>query len=114
MDKPRLLVVEDHEGTRHVLRSLFIRLGWEVRVAGTIAEGLALLEPPPHCVLLDLMLPDGGGEIILRRIRAGHLPIRVVLTSGCGDPARLRQVQSLKPEALLQKPVDFAEVCRVC
>jgi two-component system response regulator RegA len=58
----RLLIVDDHEPTRSALRTLFALKGWDVRVAGTLADGLGLLSPPPDCVLLDLMLPDGNGD----------------------------------------------------
>src|SRR4051794_3761034 len=72
MDRPRLLVVDDDPCTRMALHALFTRRGWEVALASTVAAGLAGLVPSPHCVILDLMLPDGGGEAILREVRANH------------------------------------------
>src|SRR4051812_17198958 len=60
MNRPRLLVVDDDPYTRSALHALFTRQGWHVLLAATVAEGLALLDPAPCCVVLDLNLPDGG------------------------------------------------------
>jgi DNA-binding NarL/FixJ family response regulator len=111
-----VLIVEDHEVTRTTLARL-LRLhldGWEVLTAATIAEGLALVESEPSCVILDLMLPDGDGEIVLRRVREARLRTRVAVTTGTGDEARLEAVRRLGPEALLRKPVDPREIYEVC
>lgn len=112
----RILIIEDHESTRNVLRSTLRREGHEVATAGTIAEGLTLLAfgPTPDCVVLDMDLPDGRGETVLRAIRDGHMPVRVAVCSGMTDPARWDAVRNLGPEALLRKPVEMAEVCRAC
>src|SRR5687767_618871 len=67
----RILIVDDDEPTRDILRLIFRRLGWEATAVGTIAEGMALLDrdPPPDGLLLDLDLPDGRGETVLRKVR---------------------------------------------
>ena len=112
---PRVLIVEDHASTRRVLRSFFVRRGWQVKVAGTLAEGMASLKPPPDCLVLDLMLPDGPGEEILRKVRAEGIRIGVVVvTTGLSDPARLGEVAKLGPVILIQKPIDLEVVGRLC
>src|SRR3954470_3877452 len=115
MDKNRVLIVEDPKGTRSALRSLFSRKGWHVTQAATVAEGLDLLNPPPDCLVLDLMLPDGGGEAVLRKVRKDDLPTRVVaVTTGVSDPGRLAGVKELNPDVLLSKPIDPSVLVRVC
>src|SRR3954469_6595284 len=113
MDAAKILIVDDHEPTRHVLRSLLQRRGHEVVEAGTIASGLSSLDlsPPPDCVVLDMDLPDGHGESVLLAIREGQLPIRVAVCSGMSDPSRWDAVRRLEPEALLRKPIDVEDVC---
>jgi len=114
MAQRSLLVVEDDPATRNALRRIFLLKGWLVRVASTVAEGMAQLDPPPDCVILDLMLPDAGGEVILRKIRDEHLPTRVAVCTGTHDPTRLRDVANLGPDALLRKPVELDDLCRIC
>jgi DNA-binding response OmpR family regulator len=109
-----LLVVEDDPTTSKALRKYFQLKGWEVRTASTVAEGLAQLEPPPDCVILDLMLPDQGGEVVLRKIREDCLPTRVAVCTGSNDHKRLRAVATLSPDALLTKPITMAELCLAC
>jgi DNA-binding response OmpR family regulator len=111
MGRHRLLVVEDDRTTCDLLRAIFAHLGWEVDVAETVAEGLARLDPPPDLLVLDVSLPDGDGTDILRYIRLAHLPTRVAVTTG-HDPRLLSALSSLRPDALLQKPIEVAEVCR--
>jgi DNA-binding response OmpR family regulator len=53
-----------------------------VATAATVAEALDLLDPAPACAMLDLRLPDGGGETVLREIRARALRTRVAVFSG--------------------------------
>lgn len=111
---PRLLIVEDDRRTREALNRLFTDTGWSVVSVTTAADGLSQLDPPPRCVLMDLSLPDAMGELILKSIRSSGQPIRVVVCTGCADPARLAHVQSLRPDALLMKPVDPDELLSVC
>jgi CheY-like chemotaxis protein len=95
--RPNLLIVEDDPAMREVWQIVFGSRGWDVAVASTVAEGLASLDPPPDYLILDLSLPDGGGEAILRRVRDADLKTRVAVTTGTDDPARLRRVARLKP-----------------
>lgn len=109
-----LLLVEDHDATRRTLARLLGLKGWDVRTAATIAQGLAQLDSGPECVVLDLMLPDGDGEEILRHVREAGLPIRVAVTTAAGDEARLRDALALGADALIRKPIDFEALCRAC
>ena len=108
----RLLIVEDDASLREVWEVVFSGRGWDVASASTAAEGLALLDPPPDYLILDLMLPDQGGEVILRTIRDAGLKTRVAVTTGTDDADQLREVKALKPEALFAKPVNVADVWR--
>ncbi len=110
--RPRLLIVEDDASLREVWVVVFGRRGWDVASAATVAEGLALLDPPPDFLILDLGLPDRGGESILRRVRDAGLGTRVVVTTGSDDAASLNEVRALRPEALFAKPVNIADVWR--
>ena len=98
------------------LRSLFTRRGCDVvGVADTVKDGIALLASRPDYVVLDLMLADGDGVEILRRIRA-HEPEmpspRVIVTTAVRDVDRLREVLALRPHRLLEKPTDLVDLLR--
>jgi two-component system response regulator YesN len=108
MEKRRVLVVEDDAVSRRAWEEMFGRRGWEVHLAGTVAEGLDLLNPAPDFLILDLRLPDGSGESILQKIREEGLTTRVAVTTGTDDAHQMRLIENLHPESLLQKPVNVA------
>src|SRR3954453_10797556 len=109
-----LLLVEDHRATRVALRRILVLRGWDVLEAAPVAEGLAQLDPPPDCMVLDLDLPDGPGEALLRRVRVERIPTRVVVSSGTDDRARLGEVSHMRPDAVLPKPLDSEGLRRIC
>ena len=78
----RLLVVEDEPSIRELLAGSLRYAGFEVAAAGTAADALRLAAVHrPDLVVLDVMLPDGDGFDVLRRLRAaGPGPAVVFLT----------------------------------
>jgi two-component system, OmpR family, KDP operon response regulator KdpE len=77
----RVLVVEDDEDIRLVLRTLLESAGFRVEWAGTAAR--ALLEARanrPDAVLVDLGLPDGDGQHLIRAIRE-FAPVPIIVLS---------------------------------
>jgi signal transduction histidine kinase/CheY-like chemotaxis protein len=80
-----LLVVEDDEDTREMLRRLLQKQGWTVLEAANGREALDIVAgSTPALVLLDLMMPEMDGFEFLRRFRRApateHIPV-VVLTA---------------------------------
>jgi two-component system, OmpR family, phosphate regulon response regulator PhoB len=68
---PNILVVDDEEDLRSLLRHALTREGFDVRLAATGPEALAMVEAQrPALVLLDLMLPGMQGTEVCRRLRA--------------------------------------------
>jgi len=74
----RILIVEDHEATRQGLQALLSRAGYEVRSAGTFAEGRrALAEDQPDLLIADLRLGAFNGLQLVAGIPIG-LPSIIV------------------------------------
>ena len=72
--------------------------------------GIDSLARKPNYVILDLMLPDGDGIEILRRVKALGNDTPVVVTTALVDTARLRAVQDLHPHRILRKPLDLVDL----
>jgi two-component system cell cycle response regulator DivK len=65
-----ILVVEDNERNLKLLRDVLGYAGYDVRVARTAEDGIALaVSAPPDLVLMDLQLPGIDGMEALRRLR---------------------------------------------
>ena len=103
----RVLIVEDDRAARTALAGLCRLYGLEPLPAGTLAEGMNLIASAPDLLILDLMLPDGNGVEVLRRVRSEGLVTRVaVVTAMSGGPV-LDEVRRLSPALLLPKPIDI-------
>jgi CheY-like chemotaxis protein len=66
-----ILLVDDDEVARHIVRRMLERAGHQVEEAGDGEAALARLEGGllPDCMVLDLMMPRMGGADVLRRVR---------------------------------------------
>ncbi|MDB5294696.1 MAG: response regulator transcription factor [Phycisphaerales bacterium] len=104
-------MVEDDTISANALRLILSRQGWTVAVAGTLAEANAYLDGQmPDTIILDLMLPDGEGISVLKRVRDAGLAVRVAVTTAASDPFLLTRVQALVPHALLKKPLEISDL----
>jgi CheY-like chemotaxis protein len=108
----RVLIVEDDAPSRIATHFLCLRLGLEAASAATLAEAVPLLAWPPDVILLDLMLPDGNGLELLRRVREWGMDTRVVVATGAYDWQLLEQVKALRPHFVLLKPLNWETVCQ--
>jgi two-component system, cell cycle response regulator DivK len=67
----RILVVEDHEDNRRILRDLLTNVGFELIEAVTGPEGVEMAKVHrPDLILMDLQLPGIDGYEAARRIKA--------------------------------------------
>jgi two-component system, cell cycle response regulator DivK len=65
-----ILVVEDNDRNLKLVRDVLEYVGYDVRVARTAEDGIALaVKEPPDLVLMDLQLPGIDGMEALRRLR---------------------------------------------
>jgi DNA-binding response OmpR family regulator len=108
----RALVIEDDPDSCEALRQLLRRWGCEVECATSAGEALVRLDEwRPTCVLLDLMLPDAAGGVVLRKIRANHLPIHVAVITAAGETSPvLKSARSYSPDAVFHKPLNYGEL----
>ncbi len=83
-----ILVVEDEQSLRRMLRTILTAQGYRVLEAGSGQSALdRLSRDAPEVVLLDLGLPDMDGLEVIRRVRASGVktPI-IVLSHGTAPP----------------------------
>lgn len=113
MSVPTILLVDDDEVLRQVLRRVLTRDGYTVTEAGSVAQALERArEQPPALALLDLQLPDGDGVELARKLeeQIGRFPL-ILLTA---YPLRLRDEPELTRGFVhvLTKPLNLDDLRR--
>ena len=83
-DSPRVLVVDDELQIVRALRVVLRDAGFEVIAAQSASEALDhAAVHPPHAAIVDLVLPDGDGIEVTRRLREwSEMPILVLSAIG--------------------------------
>lgn len=110
MSGPTILVVEDDDAVRDVVRHHLVRAGFAVEEAST-ALAAWRAAPRASLMVLDWMLPDESGLSLLRRVRAGsaaRLPV-LMLTARAREGERVEGLES-GADDYLTKPFSSAEL----
>jgi two-component system OmpR family response regulator len=107
----RLLIVEDEPTILELLAGSLRFAGYTVATAATGAEALrAAVTARPDLILLDVMLPDGGGFDVLGRIRSGGGRVPVIfLTARSAVSDRVTGL-TLGGDDYITKPFSLDEV----
>ncbi|MFQ5538379.1 MAG: sigma-54-dependent transcriptional regulator [Gemmatimonadota bacterium] len=104
---PRILVVDDEQSIRDVLRQLFEYEGHEVHTA---EDGAAALETAaevhPDVVFLDVKMPGMDGLEILSRLREKDPAVPVIMISGHGTIDTAVEATRKGAYDFLEKPLD--------
>jgi two-component system cell cycle response regulator DivK len=116
----RILVIEDTEDNRQIIRDLLSSVGYELIEAADGAEGVAMAQSQrPDLILMDIQLPEMDGYEATRRIRAipelARVPIIAVTSYALsGDEAKTRAAgcdgyvaKPFSPRQLLAKIREF-------
>jgi DNA-binding response OmpR family regulator len=107
-DKKVVLLVEDDDAVRKLVRISLELSDYEVVEAKDGLEGLLMLDMHhPDAVVLDLMMPDVGGERMLTQLRATPETKQVPVVIITGKPEVAPEVIGLVGEEnFFPKPFD--------
>jgi PAS domain S-box-containing protein len=104
----RVLIVEDHDDARQMLRHLLESLGHEVHEAADGISGLdRALTLAPDAVVVDIGLPGLDGYAVARQLRkAGRLGTLLIAVTGYGQDGDRQRSAEAGFDAHLTKPID--------
>jgi signal transduction histidine kinase len=106
----RILIIEDNQDGREMLRALLTIAGHEVHASADGPSGVAAAaQVAPDLVLIDIALPGMEGYEVARRIRAsnGGKSMRLVAISGFGQAEDRRRSLEAGFDAHLTKPFSI-------
>lgn len=107
----KILIIDDNLEIIKALEDLLQRQGFETDQASTGLTALGLLDCNTYnLILLDLSLPDIGGDKICRKIRAKHNMTPILVMSADGDIDTKVHLLNLGADDYLVKPVAPEEL----
>ena len=110
-----VLVIDDEPDITTYYQTLLSDNGWEVMVANSGNDGLALAEEHvPDIIILDVMMPDRGGLSTLVAFRKNDktAKVPVILATGIQETLNrdfetyLDRFKHYNPDAYIEKPID--------
>jgi len=109
-DKKKILVIEDELEYAELVKVRLEMVGYEVTIAVDAYSGTQeIIKGDFNLIVLDLMMPAGGGFSILERMRKipgkSMIPV-VILTGQYIDNEVKEKAKNLKVSAILSKPYD--------
>ncbi|MFH1287354.1 MAG: response regulator transcription factor [bacterium] len=105
----KILIVEDEFDVSKVLKKRLSDAKYEVVIAGDTYQGNQMARKEhPDLIVLDLMMPGGGGLEVIKNIRLSTSTkfIPVVVLTGMSDEEYKKKVMDAGVEAYLEKPYD--------
>jgi two-component system KDP operon response regulator KdpE len=108
--QPRVLVVDDELQILRALRVVLREAGFEVMTAQSASEALDLAAVrPPRAAIVDLVLPDGDGVEVTRRLREwSEMPILVL--SAVGEEEQKVRALEAGADDYITKPFGTREL----
>ena len=114
MNPARILVVDDDENLRWVLKTQLEEMGYSVSTVIDGEQALAAIESdPPALILTDLKMPGLSGLELLDRIRPDYPEMPVVIITAFATIQNAVQAMRAGAYDYLTKPIDYDELALV-
>ena len=108
-----VLVIEDSEDLREIVREHLESTGYNVLEAATLADALeaaAHCDGEIHLLLTDVVLRGESGRVIAERLQSLHPQIEVLFMSGYNDDTVIKHSVRLSDVNFIQKPFTRADL----
>jgi two-component system, OmpR family, response regulator len=106
----KVLVVDDEERICRMVCALLSREGFAAEFTTLAAEVPALVRRiEPDLVMLDLIMPDGDGYLLIRELRA-HFDCSIIVVTGKGDTVDKVVGLEIGADDYVTKPFDQREL----
>ena len=112
MAKYRVLIADDQRDVRSMLKTGVETLGSDFSVVAVPSGEEAVLEIAMgkfDLLVTDVRLPGISGLEVIRRVRASHPELKVILITGVLDPTIRRNVADAGADAFFLKPIELAD-----
>ena len=111
--QPRsILLIDDNDQIRTLLRRVLEEAGYFVIDAANGREGLRQFrQTPVALVITDLLMPDSDGLEVTMTLRRESPHVKIIaLTGGSGEPNLLEVAKLLCAHRTMKKPIEMTEL----
>jgi CheY-like chemotaxis protein len=126
MEMTKVIIIDDEDDIRIVLKEIFVREGFDVEVASSGPEGIAILrEQGADLVITDIIMPGRDGVETAYDIRMEFPSVKIIVMSGGGNAAALgyestaittsaylASADAIGADLTLTKPFDRIEIIK--
>ncbi len=111
MAQEKVLIIDDSDALRSLLKSILPYAGYQVLSASTGGQGLKLAsEAQPDVILTDLELPDMSGLKVLEELNQRGTAVPTIMMTGYGSEGIAARALQLGVRDYLIKPFTTEEV----
>jgi len=111
--KETILLVDDEDMIIDVGREMLQELGYRVLAAKSGREALAIYQRRPDAidlVIMDMIMPEMGGEETFDRLKAIDPQAKVLLSSGYSIDGQAGQIMEKGCDGFIQKPFKMQQI----
>ncbi len=109
----QILVIDDNEPLRSIMRQMLETAGYEVAEAGNGREGMQRYQDTPaELIITDILMPEQEGLETIRALRHANHKVKIIAVTGGGETGALdfrKTAELLGAKRTLQKPFTRAE-----
>ena len=105
-----VLVIEDEENIRTIIKKVLTREGYKVLEAGSAEEGLEIIDKNPvNLIVLDVTLPNMDGYEFTKELRSSHMEIPILMATARQLPMDKHKGFIVGTDDYMTKPLDMDE-----
>ena len=106
-----ILVIDDDEGVRKLVKAILTRHGYRVICASNGTDGVSAYVTKSSAidlVIADLIMPSMDGVVFSRAIKRLNRHAQIIVSSGMDNAARVEELRALGITRFLRKPYEPA------
>jgi PAS domain S-box-containing protein len=111
--KGTILIIDDERAVRELWRDFLKKKGYRIITAEDGQRGIDVFRDSRDeidLVILDLVMPNMGGEEALKRLREIRPNIKVLVSSGYSENGQAKEILKQGVNGFIHKPVRLAEI----
>jgi CheY-like chemotaxis protein len=115
MGNETLLLVDDEEAVIEVGRQMLEKLGYKVLIARGGKQAIEIIESGKsriELVILDMIMPDMGGDEAYSHLRRSNPNVKILLSTGYSINGKAQEILNRGCNGFIQKPFNLSELSK--